>query len=470
MKSSRLIFIFSFLLSIVNGYAQNSSTQLRRLTASDGSFGDDLGTSVAIDGNFSLIGAPDDGDNGIGSGSAYLFNIITGNQVTKFTADDGAIQDAFGWSVAIDGNFALIGAPDDDDNANGSGSAYLFDLTTGNQLFKFTADVAMAGAAFGSSVALNGNLAIIGAPIELNSQFNTGSAYIFDITTGNQITKLAPQGGGQFGASVALDGNIALVGARFDNELGIRSGSAYLFDVTTGQQIHKLLAEDGAAGDLFGVSVAISGNIALIGSSDDDDNGDFSGAAYTFNVATGEQLVKLIPTDGAERDIFGTSVSIDTGIAIIGARGDDDNGSSSGSAYFFNALNGEQIAKIYPNDGESDDFFGEAVSIDGSRAIIGARGDDFNGVFSGSAYVFEAPLLPDVVNLPQLDIHTDNDNFILTWKNLDPLEAKLMYTTDLRNPDSWLEVDALITVQEGISTVTVGEAESSIFYRLSYGQ
>jgi len=296
MKSSRLIFIFSFLLSIVNGYAQNSSTQLRRLTASDGSFGDDLGTSVAIDGNFSLIGAPDDGDNGIGSGSAYLFNIITGNQVTKFTADDGAIQDAFGWSVAIDGNFALIGAPDDDDNANGSGSAYLFDLTTGNQLFKFTADVAMAGAAFGSSVALNGNWAIIGAPIELNSQFNTGSAYIFDITTGNQITKLAPQGGGQFGASVALDGNIALVGARFDNELGIRSGSAYLFDVTTGQQIHKLLAEDGAAGDLFGVSVAISGNIALIGSSDDDDNGDFSGAAYTFNVATGEQLVKLIPT------------------------------------------------------------------------------------------------------------------------------------------------------------------------------
>ncbi|NNF05172.1 MAG: hypothetical protein HKN21_00290, partial [Candidatus Eisenbacteria bacterium] len=146
----------------------------------------------------------------------------------------------------------------------------------GDQLFKLTASDAASGDSFGSGVGLSGNIGIVGAQGDDDPGSNAGSAYLFDATTGNQLFKLAAtdaQAGDVFGEVVAIDGNVAIVGAAQSDDAGSASGSAYLFDVTTGNQLFKLTASDAAAGDFFGISVGISGNVAIVGAWFDDDNG-----------------------------------------------------------------------------------------------------------------------------------------------------------------------------------------------------
>ncbi len=243
---------------------------------------------------------------------------------------------------------AIVGACCDDDNGDLSGSAYLFDTTTGDQIAKLLANDGTEGDVFGRSVAISGATAIVGAYHDDDNGNNSGSAYLFDTTTGRQIAKLLPRDGAvedEFGRSVAISGATAIVGAWNDDDNGLDSGSAYLFDTTTGRQIAKLLPDDGAAADSFGWSVAISpdgiGTTAIVGAGRDDDNGSSSGSAYLFDVTTGRQIAKLLPDDGAVGDLFGFSVAISPdGIgttAIVGAYWDDDNDPFSGSAYLFDA-------------------------------------------------------------------------------------------------------------------------------------
>ena len=198
-----------------------------------------------------------------------------------------------------------------------------------------------------------------------------------------------------FGWSVAIDGDTAVIGARNDDDAVGNSGSAYVFTRTgaTWSPQAKLTASDAAVGDLFGWSVAIDGNTAVIGARNDDDGGSDSGSAYVFTRtgATWSQQAKLTASDAASIDFFGYSVAIDGDTAVIGAYADDDGGSNSGSAYVFTRT-GEtwsQQAKLTASDAASSDFFGYSVAIDGDTAVIGAPGNDDAGGNSGSAYVFE---------------------------------------------------------------------------------
>ncbi|GAH85253.1 unnamed protein product, partial [marine sediment metagenome] len=155
----------------------------------------------------------------------------------------------------------------------------------------------------------------------------------------------------------------------------------------------KLLASDGAGGDHFGNSVSVSGTTALVGALGDDDCGSASGSAYVFedNGTAWVEVAKLTASDGALMDQFSRSVSVSGTTALIGAYTDDDCGSSSGSAYVFEkGVSGwSEVAKLTASDGAADDWFGLSVSVSGTTALIGAyRGDDC-GNSSGSAYVFE---------------------------------------------------------------------------------
>ena len=149
-------------------------------------------------------------------------------------------------------------------------------------------------------------------------------------------------------------------------------------------ETHKLLPLDGSASDEFGESVAVSGTNAIIGSRWDDDNNPESGSAYVFDTVTGNQIFKLLSSDGTRGDAFGGAVAIDGNMAIIGAAYDDDNGAQSGSAYLFDVTTGTQLAKLLPSDGATAAFFGETVSISGGIAIVGAPGDEQNGIDSGA--------------------------------------------------------------------------------------
>ena len=156
----------------------------------------------------------------------------------------------------------------------------------------------------------------------------------------------------------------------------------------------KLLAFDIVAGDHFGSSVSISGDIAIVGAPMHDDNSHDAGSAYIYRKsgATWGQETKLLASDGALSDLFGVSVSISGDVAIVGAHLDDDNGPNSGSAYIYRYDPGLpgwiEEAKLIASDGSRDEHFGWSVSISGDIVCIGAFFDEDNGTDSGSAYIF----------------------------------------------------------------------------------
>ena len=385
--------------------AQGGTTWLekQKLLASDGAAVDFFSISISISGDLAIVGAAYDDDKGSDSGSAYIFKRdgTSWSQQQKLTASDGAAADQFGCSVFISGDYAIIGACGDDDKGIDSGSAYIFRWggTAWVQQQKLTASDGAAVDYFGYSVSISGDYAIVGAVYDNDKGSSSGSAYIFkqDGTSWSQQQKLTASDGAAsdlFGYSVSISGDYAIVGVISDDDKGSESGSAYIFkwDGTSWNQQQKLLASDGAAVDYFGISVSISGDYAIVGAIYDDDKGSDSGSAYIFkwNGTSWSQQQKLTASDGAAADQFGRSVSISGDYTIVGAKYDDDKGSASGSAYIFkwDSTGWVQQQKLTASDGTAGNNFGYSVSISGDYAIVGAVWDDDKGSGSGSAYIF----------------------------------------------------------------------------------
>jgi hypothetical protein len=386
----------------------SSWEQAAKLLAEDGAFGDELGQSASISGDVALVGAPSDDDNDRDSGAAYVFvrNGDVWKQQAKLLASDGAVSDNFGLSVSLSGATALIGAPFANGNGSSVGAAYVF-VRSGEEWMQQAKLLASDGAAvdaFGTSVSLSEDTALIGVPGRGDNGFESGAAYVF-LRSGELWTQEAKllasdgAGGDDFGTSVSVSGDTALIGAPGTDDNGSGAGSAYVFarrDRTWTQQA-EIMPDDGTTVERFGTCVAVSGDTALFGLPHDGDNGHDSGSAYVF-VRSGEvwtQLAKLLPSDVAFEDHFGWSVSIWEDLALIGASWDADNGAESGSAYIFVRSDGvwTEGSKLLASDGEDFDYLGWSVSISKGTALIGARGDGDNGAFSGAAYVFDSQLL-----------------------------------------------------------------------------
>ena len=384
--------------------------QLDKLLAADGVAENRFGTSVSLDGNRALVGAVQEETDR--PGTAYVFERdVSGNwiQVAKLVADDGGQENQFGTSVSLSGDLALVGATGGSNEGALSGSAYVFERgESGNwtQVAKLVAEDGAEFDLFGSSVSLRGNRALIGA----HRDDGTGSAYVFErdgVGQWMQTAKLVAEdgaSGSQFGRSVSLSGDRALIGAFEDDAPGNDSGSAYIFERGVDgnwTQVAKLIADDGALFDRFGYSVSLSGDVALIGSRGNDEGGENSGAAYIFErdgVSNWTQMQKLTADDAQAGDLFGWSVSLSGGLALVGAIRDDDQGDDAGSAYLFErdgAGNWAQKQKLTANDGAGGERFGYSVSLSEDQALVGAVEDNDQGDESGSAYVFGVPC-PDI--------------------------------------------------------------------------
>jgi hypothetical protein len=415
-----------------------SSLELHKLTASDADANDWFGWSVAISDSTALVGAWRNGDAGSFSGSAYLFDVATGSQIAKLTASDAAAGDVFGVSVALSGATAIVGALGNDDACPGdpscnSGSAYLFDVSDPSnpvQIAKLTASDANAEDDFGYSVALSGATALVGAWHDDDGGSWSGSAYLYDFSDPCSIIEIKLTASDAatndiFGYSVALSGATAIVGAPANDDTcpgdpSCNSGLAYLYDFSDPCSIieTKLTASDAAAEDNFGYSVAISGSTAIVGAPSNDDAGSFSGSAYLFDVSdpcNPVEIAKLTASDADANDFFGISVALRGSTALVGADGDDDAGTDSGSAYLFDVATGSQIAKLTASDANAGDEFGESVAISSAAAIVGARGDDDDdtGIDSGSAYLFRFCPVGDI----NLDCRVDFRDFALMAGN-----------------------------------------------------
>ena len=369
-------------------------TEAYALRASDGFIGNSYGRDLAAEGSCVVVGAL----GAVPAGAAYVYDVGDGTELCTLRSLDGEPGDYLGFSIAVHGDRALLGAFGDDDFGDRSGSAYVFELQTGQQLVKLQALDGFQEDQFGYAVALSDAFAVVGANLEDALGDQAGSVYVFDLASGQQLYKLnAPDGAtlDYFGHALALEGTTLLVGAYGDDDLGSFSGSAYVFDITTGQLLSKLTAPDGAAGDQFGYSVALDAGVALIGAFGHDAAGDNAGAAYLFDAASGLLLSKLLATDGEPEDYFGLDLDLDDGLALIGAYGDDDQGGIAGAAYRFDASTGQQLSKLQASDGATLDVFGYAVATTGGTSFVGGPGINFVGApeIEGRVGVFDPPTI-----------------------------------------------------------------------------
>ena len=385
-----------------NGLLINNPTY-QKLTASDGSPSDYFGDSVSLDGNYALVGNPFDDEKGTNAGAAYIFernSIGNWSQMAKLTASDGMTDASFGSSVSLDGDSALVGAYDTDIDGNlDAGAAYFFERnSSGNwiQTAKLTASNGGEYDYFGSSVSLDGDSALVGAySAKIDGNRKAGAAYIFERnSSGNwsQMARLTVFDGNLFGSSVSLDGDTALVGAFNDTK------AAYIFERDSSGnwiQMAKLAPSNGSNFYGFGNSVSLDENYALVGAQYDSENGFQVGAAYIFKRTSGswDEGVRLTASDGAVGDWFGTSVSLDGNYALVGAPTADVGGKNRmGAAYLFEldfSGNWTQTAKLTASDGSVEDLFGESVTLNGNYALVGIPYNDEKGDNAGAVDFFD---------------------------------------------------------------------------------
>jgi cyclophilin family peptidyl-prolyl cis-trans isomerase len=335
-----------------NGYSEEAKL-------SESPDGSQFGYSVAIEQDYAIVGASFENDNG----AAYIFKRSDDQNETnwilqdRLTASDGAADDWFGYSVDIYQKYAIVGAPTDDDKGTTSGSAYIF-----------------------------------------RQNDDPNDPYWIQKT---KITASDGESLDWFGHSVSIYDELAVAGAFGVDDNGAESGALYIFKPKSTIdpnwiQVDKLGDPDNTPGDdRFGYSVAMWRDYIIAGAYRDDSGTiSNSGAAYVSRLSSSgwSQPAKLIPSDPNEEIWFGYSVDIYGDYAIVGAVGDDDKGNKSGSAYIFRfdaeTSSWEEQNKLIASDGAAFDRFGCSVSIDKDYAIVGSRFDDDNGNKSGSAYLF----------------------------------------------------------------------------------
>ena len=373
-------------------YAQPSE---QKLTASDGSGGDAFGISVSVDVDVAIIGAI--GDNAQ-RGSAYVYRRVDGSWVEeqKLVASDGTADDWYGVSVSISGNVAVVGAYRDDDHGTDSGAAYVYRRVGGVWIEeqKLTASDGSSGDRFAISVSLASEIVLVGADQwTIDGTGGPGSAYVYRNLGGSWVEeqKLVASDGSNsdsFGSSVSLTATRAIIGARHDDDHGSASGSAYIYRDVGGfwEQEQKLTASDGASGHWFGQSVSVSGDVALIGAVGTDEGG----AAYVYQNDNGVWILdqRLSKADGVPFDFYGDSVSISGELIVIGAFGVND---FTGEAYVYRNDDGSwtEDEVLMASDASEGDWYGYSVSVSDNMVLVGSYFDFVNGSQTGSAYVYE---------------------------------------------------------------------------------
>jgi len=333
---------------------------------------------------------------------------LSATELDRLIAGDPANSDAFGWSVDVDGDRAVIGTPKDDADGIGSntGAAYVFlrNTQTGEwvQEEKLVMQGAAAGDEFGTSVAISGDTIVVGAPLDdvTTGSWLHGSAHVFTLEAGSwdsgvELLTDTPDTSetqyANYGISVDIDGDTLVVGVAYDAEQGTASGSSFVFERSgqTWSKVQKLLPGAGADQN-FGWSVAIDQTTIIVGAPHWTSSG--VGEAYVHTRSSGVWPVngtQLMPVDNLATDNFGWSVAISGDLSVVGARFDDDvaNGQDAGSITIFERSSGiwSSGGKFTASNGEANDQFGFDVATNGEAVMVGAIQ---NGSFNrGSVYL-----------------------------------------------------------------------------------
>jgi hypothetical protein len=412
----------SALSSEVSAVSELPAGELSKHIASDAENGASFGYSVSISGDYAIAGAPFEAGGGTQRGAAYvLYRDRWGEsewgEAAKLTASDAQDTDRFGISVSISGDYAIVGAYQEDGAGMNRGAAYVFYRNEGGtdnwgEVTKLTASDDQDYDVFGYSVSISGDYAVVGAVSEDGAGTNRGAAYVFYLNEGGagtwgEVTKLIaslPEDYASFGYSVSINGDYAIVGASDEDGAGSNRGAAYVFNRNQGGadnwgEVTKLTALDAEDGDDFGCSVSISRDDVIVGARFEGEVGLLErGAAYVYNRNHGGadnwgEVTKLTASDETQADRLGISVSMSGDHAIVGAAGENGAGSNRGAAYVFNrnqggADNWGEVTKLTASDAENNDEFGGSVFMSGDDIIVGAPYENGAGTNRGAAYVY----------------------------------------------------------------------------------
>ena len=392
--------------------------QQAKLGASDGATGDQLGLSVAVNGNTAVLGAPfDDPGTTTDAGAAYVF-VRSGtvwSEEATLVASDAADGDNFGISVAIYGDTIVVGSEFDDAPEVQRGSAYVFvrSGTTWTQQAKLLAGDGEGFDHFGKAVAISGDTIVVGARSDdvdgIGS--NVGSAYVF-VRGGSNWTQQAmlvpgdAAGTDRFGEAVDIDGDSAVIGATVHGHGISQSGSAYVFvrSGTAWTEQAELRASDSGSGHRLGNAASISGDTVVVGAELADNIGGLgAGSAYVF-VRTGttwNEQAQLIASDAGGGDAFGSGVAVNGHTILIGSK-KEDGPFNSGALYVFvrEGTTWSEQQKVKAGDANASDEFGRAVALSGNTVLVGANLDDDLGSSSGSGYMFHVVNHPPTFDVP----------------------------------------------------------------------
>jgi hypothetical protein len=376
--------------------------------------GDEFGVAVAVFEDVAVVGARSDDDAVADGGAAHVFRFIAGSWVAEqvLTASDAQNSDLLGSAVAAGAGVAVVGAPGDDDAGGAAGSAYIFRHVRGVWIEedKLLAGDALPGDSFGTTVALDGDVAVVGAPHADLPLTNAGAVYVFrfDGAAWNFEQRLEAddaEAGDRFGIGIAAGQGRILVGAYLEDSAcpedpNCNSGAAYVFEENGGRwvQTDKLLPSDTELFDHFGCFVSLDGDAALIGAYHDNDAATSSGAAYVYRYRSGAWIEeqKLIPFEAAENDRCGWRGSLSGNRAVIGAPGHDIGGNDdTGSAYLFVHDGADWIEAarlIEPSPAEGQEL-GDVLTLSGDTLFAGIFRDDEAGSSSGIVQLYD--LSPD---------------------------------------------------------------------------
>lgn len=385
----------------------------------------DFGFAVDISGDYIIVGAPAEYDNSSNPEAVYIFHktdIDTWDSGYKLTPSDGQVGDRFGFSVALFGDYAVVGAPykavDNGGLQEAAGAAYIFKRTGINTWQEETIVTqqdpwstgqgfeAVEYALFGHDVDIYGNRLLIAASEDdlgdvLNSDY--GAVYAFENTgtwTYDERLTAGPdeQAGARFGISVDINSDYIAVGAAGEDIDGkSKTGAVYIFQflVDGWERDARLVAPDGEAEDAFGLSVAV-GEGFLVASAPQKTvaSADFSGKVYIFQHSTSgvwdTTPFELIPETSHENDFFGFPVALRGDIVMVGCVFRDDANTDAGAAYIYNRSSGntwEFQKTLTPSDASVNTYFGRSIAIGDTYSVIGAT-HTYEYHANGSAYVF----------------------------------------------------------------------------------
>lgn len=391
-------------------------TQTVKLVDAAPTASDEFGRSIAISGDYAVIGSPGDDDLASGAGAAHVFTRVAGvwSFASKLTASDGASGDAFGSSVSIDGSSIAVGAPLDNNGlTSDEGSAYVF-VSTGPATFSQQAKIAPtssleAGDQFGYAVVIDGDTLACGVPFDDQGLFpstaDVGRVFVYTRTGTTwtqraQLTEAVPDEDRRFGGALALDGDTLVIGTPTDNlpsnfvSVFVRTGG-----LTGSWAEQTTLSNPGGPAAYFGVAVAISGETLFAGARGDG-TGRFLGCglARVYTRAGGptgtwSQQAVLGEFDdlSAANDDLSRDIASDGEWLVIGCPDDDNyNGVDAGSVYVYRYEGGNWVfwTRLYASDGQAGDRFGRSVSVGTDTIAIGASADDDRSLNGGSVYVY----------------------------------------------------------------------------------